>query len=279
MWQARVGALHLVVKARLVALAWLPVGLSRCSVGNTCRLARLVSMGASCEAMRRARGVAIRVRLVVAPLSAARKRALTVFAFLVFLPQAFKVYMRRRGRFSPFQLDWFRPEDVVVDSSPPTWVDVLGDPASPPLWGQLPLPSAVLDGSALPNFGGLRMRSPDAFRCGHLHQFADQWDSFMTGVRGYDVVRPWIRRGVHLPDFFEHYKGEFKGREFDSAVPPPMYFQNDNERIADFTGFVGKTILTRLREGSIKYLGRVGVDPPPRVVCLLSPRSPVLSTV
>ena len=49
-----------------------------------------------------------------------------------------------------------------------------------------------------------------------------------------------------------------------------MYFQNDNDRIADFTDFVGETILTRLREGSIKYLGRVGVDPPPRVVNALS---------
>ena len=34
--------------------------------------------------------------------------------------------------------------------------------------------------------------------------------------------------------------------------------------------FIGKTILTRLAEGSIKWLGRVGVDPPPRVVNALS---------
>ena len=251
-------------------------------MGNTCRLARLVLTGVSCVAIQRAWGVAVGVRLVVAPLSAARGRALALFAFLDFLPQAFTVYMRRRGRLSPFRLDWFRPEDVVVVCSPPTWVNVLGDPASLPLWDQLPLPSAVLDGSAPPDFGGLQLRSPDAFRCGHLHRFADQWDSFMTGVRGYNVVRPWICRGVHLPDFFEHYKGEFKGTGFASAVPPPMYFQNDNERIADFTGFVGKTILARLRGGSIRNLGRVGVDPPPRVLltpCLLSPRSPILSTV
>ena len=178
--------------------------------------------------------------------------------------------MRRRGRRSPFQLDWFKPEAVVVDCSTPTWVDVMGDPASPPPLGRLPLPAAVLDGSARPDFDGLRLRNPATFRCGNLHQFANQWDSFMTGVRGYDIVRPWIRRGVHVPDFFEHYKGEFRGREFDSAVPPPMYFQNDNVRIAGFVDFVGETILTRLKEGSIKYLGRVGVDPPPRVVNALS---------
>ena len=197
-------------------------------------------------------------------------RLLVIFAFVLLLPQAFRVYLRRRGRLSPFRLDWFKPESVVVDTSIPTWVDVFGDAAGPPPLSRLPLPADVLSGAVPPDFGGLRMRDPAAFRCGSLHQFAHQWDSFMVGIRGYDVVRPWIHRGVHLPDFFQHYKGEFKGRDFDSAVPPPMYFQNDNDRIADFTDFVGQTILTRLREGSIKYLGRVGVDPPPRVVNALS---------
>ena len=184
--------------------------------------------------------------------------------------QAFKVYMRRRGRRSPFRPEWFKPEDVVVDTSTPTWVDVMGAEAPPPLLNRLPFPSEVLSGAARPDFNGLRMRNPNTFRCGMLHQFADQWDSHMTGVRGYEVVRPWIRRGVHLPDFFEHFKGEFKGRSLDSVVPPPMYFQNDNDRISGFVDFVGKTILTRLAEGSIKGLGRGGVDPPPRVVNALS---------
>ena len=127
------------------------------------------------------------------------------------LPQEFKVYMRSRGKRSPFQLDWFRPEDVVVDESPCTWVDLLGNPASPPRLDRLPKPADVLSGAARPDFNGLRLRNPNTFRCGMLHRHADQWDSFMTGIKGYDVVRPWIRRGVHLPDFFEHFKGEFKG--------------------------------------------------------------------
>ena len=178
--------------------------------------------------------------------------------------------MRRRGPRSPFQLDWFKPESVVVDGSAPTWVDVTGKAAPPPLLNQLPLPSDVLSGAVRPDFDGLRLRSPDTFRCGNLHQFPNQWDSFMTNIRGYDVVRPWIHKGVHIPDFFERYTGEYKGRSFDSVVPPPMYFQNDNERCAEFVDFVGKTIMTRLAEGSIKWLGRVGVVPPPRVINALS---------
>ena len=84
----------------------------------------------------------------------------------------------------------------------------------------------------------------------------------MTGVKGYDIVRPWIQRGVHLPDFFQPFKGEFNGRVFDSEIPPPMFFQNDN-RCADFWEFISDTILKRIEEGSVRYLGRVGVDPPP----------------
>ena len=134
----------------------------------------------------------------------------------------------------------------------------------------LPSPADVLSGAARPDFSGLRLRDPKSFRCGNLHYHADQWDAIMTGIRGYDTVKPWIHGGVHIPAFFRHYKGEFNGRHFDSAEPPCMYFQNDNVRCLEFKDFVSKTILQRLEEGSIKWLGRVGIDPPPKVVNALS---------
>ena len=129
----------------------------------------------------------------------------------------------------------------------------------------LPSPADVLSGAARPDFSGLRLRDPKSFRCGNLHYHADQWDAIMTGIRGYDTVKPWIHGGVHIPAFFRHYKGEFNGRHFDSAEPPCMYFQNDNIRCLEFKDFVSKTILQRLEEGSIKWLGRVGIDPPPKL--------------
>ena len=157
-----------------------------------------------------------------------------------------------------------------MDVSTPSWVDLLGNPAPPPSYDLLPSPSDVLGGSVRPDFDGLRLRCPGSFRCGNLHQSAPQWDALMTGVKGYGVVRPWVHGGVHLPDFFEHYSGVFRGRHFDSVIPPPMYYQNDNVRCAEFVDFIGRTILTRLAEGSIKWLGRVGVVPPPRVINALS---------
>ena len=82
----------------------------------------------------------------------------------------------------------------------PTWVDLLGDPSSPPLLNRLLRPDdVVLAGSALPDFADLRLRDPNSFCCGNLHQFSYQWDSFMTGIKGYDNVRPWVHHGVYVP--------------------------------------------------------------------------------
>ena len=146
--------------------------------------------------------------------------------------------MQRRARRPQISLDWFDPSVVEVASSAPTWVDLLGAPASPPPLNRLPTPDEVLSGAAAPDFAGLRLRSPDTFRCGILHHFKHQWDSFMTGVKGYDVVRPWIHKGVHIPDFFQHYKGEFNGRSFDSVTPPPNVF-SERYGCSEFSGFCG----------------------------------------
>ena len=77
----------------------------------------------------------------------------------------------------------------------PIWVVLLGDPSSPPLLNRLLRPDdVVLAGSALPDFA-----DPNSFCCENLHQFSYQWDSFMTGIKGYDNVRPWVHHGVYVP--------------------------------------------------------------------------------
>ena len=53
------------------------------------------------------------------------------------------------------------------------------------------------------------------------------------------------------------------------TFPLLCFFQNDS-CCAEWTDFISSTILQRLKEGSIRYLGRVGVDPPPYVVNALS---------
>ena len=170
--------------------------------------------------------------------------------------------MKLRARRGPILIDGFDPASVSPPAFTPRWVDVLGRCAPPPLLNALPSPADVLSGAAPPRFDLLRLRDPKHFRCGNLHHFAHQWDSLMHDIPGYDVVRPWIHGRVHVPSFFQHFKGEFNGRIFDSAIPPPMYFQNDRERCLEFKDFITETILQRLCEGSMKWLGRVGIDPP-----------------
>ena len=153
------------------------------------------------------------------------------------------------------------------DSS--AWVDLQGNPAAPPDFSSLPTPDDVLSGRCQPDFSGLRLRSQDDFVCGYLHRFVGVWDQYMKDIPGYDVVRPWLKDGVHVPSFFQHYTGLFNGRFFDSVIPPPMYFQNA-PICWDYDDFISTTIIKRLEEGSMLCLGRVGEVPPPRVVNALS---------
>lgn len=148
-------------------------------------------------------------------------------------------------------------------------MDLSGQPASPPDFSQLPHPDDVLAGRAPPDFGGLRLRSQDSFVCGNLHRFAEVWDRYMVGIPGYSLAQPWLRDGVHIPSFFQHYKGVFNSRNFDSDVPPHMYFQN-SPICWEYRDFITETVLKRLEEGSMICLGRVGEAPPPRVVNALS---------
>ena len=56
---------------------------------------------------------------------------------------------------------------------------------------------------------------------------------------------------------------------YDSDIPPHCYFHNA-PICYDFVDFLSSTIMKRLEQGSLVYLGKAGVDPPPRVVNALS---------
>ena len=133
----------------------------------------------------------------------------------------------------------------------------------------LPHPDEVLSGKCLLSLDLLRLRCPDSFVCGSLQSNYAVWSEYMTGVPGFEVVRPWLRDGVHIPSFFQPYKGVFNGRVFDSATPPPQFYQN--APVCDeFEGFVSDEILKRLAEGSVMHLGELGAVSPPRVINALS---------
>ena len=80
---------------------------------------------------------------------------------------------------------------------------------------------------SLADLAQLRFRHPDYFQAGSLHNHADFWEDliFSTGCTCPQVnLLQTIREGVRVDSFFRHFKGNFKGKRYDSAVPPISFF-------------------------------------------------------
>jgi hypothetical protein len=188
------------------------------------------------------------------------------------LLQDFIRYMRIRDSKQRVLFPGFNPVAAAARRRPVPlgqWVSLDGVPASPPDFASLPTPKEVLSGSVAPDFRGLRLRDNNHFISGLLPSFYDTWRSVVGDLPEFRVVRPWLRGGVHIPSFFRHFRGVHNGRSFDSVIPPPMYYQNDN-KCNDWVGFISETILKRVEEGSMVLLGKLGQVPPPRVINALS---------
>jgi hypothetical protein len=79
----------------------------------------------------------------------------------------------------------------------------------------------------------------------------------------------WLEHGVDVNKFFRHFKGNFKGRNFDSDIPHKQYFQN-SASYAKYADFISRELCERISTGCIKLLGIVGFCQPPKVVMLLT---------
>ena len=110
-----------------------------------------------------------------------------------------------------------------------------------------------------------------------MHDNPDLWDVVLEESEDGPVVSKWLRQGVDIFDFFQPFKGKYRGREFDSTVPPQMYFANAPS-CRDFVPFINETLTKRLIEGSVELLGKTSEVPPPRCVNALSiePKKPRL---
>ena len=80
---------------------------------------------------------------------------------------------------------------------------------------------------SLADLAQLRFRHPDYIQAGALHNHVDNWEDliFSTGYNCPQVnLLQTIREGVRLDSFLRHFKGNFKGKRYDSAVPPISFF-------------------------------------------------------
>ncbi len=112
----------------------------------------------------------------------------------------------------------------------------------------------------------LAFPDPSWFIAGGIHAKNGEWQTVVETQRekGGQVME-WIQEGVDITKFLTRFKGSFRGKHFDSDVPPKMYFANA-AGCRPFIQLIEKTISERLCNGSIRVWGEVSVTDPPKVV-------------
>ena len=79
----------------------------------------------------------------------------------------------------------------------------------------------------------------------------------------------WIQDCFDVRDFFQPFKGQYKGESFNSALPPCRIFPNAIS-CKPFAQFISETIVDRLSSGAISLWGKVGNNPHPYLVMPLT---------
>ena len=173
---------------------------------------------------------------------------------------------------SPFSQDFAVALRAILalPSRDVKWCDINGEPLS--FVGPTVPAELVSKDPSLADLAQLRFRHPDYFQAGSLHNHVDFWEDLFSSA-GYtcpqvDLLQI-IREGVRVDSFFRHFKGNFKGKSYDSAVPPISIFPN-SPCCHQFTDFIDTTVLAWVSQGVIKVYGKIGECSPPHLVLPLT---------
>ena len=129
----------------------------------------------------------------------------------------------------------------------------------------------VISGQARVDVAMLAFRDPDSFVAGNLHNHFPAWEG-IANIAPFDLMPKillWIKNCVDVQDFFQPFKGQYRGENFDSTLPPHRIFSNALS-CKPFAQFISDTIIDRLRTGTISLWGRVGEVSPPLLVMPLT---------
>ena len=173
---------------------------------------------------------------------------------------------------SPFSQDFAVALRAILalPSRDVKWCDINGEPLS--FVGPTVPAELVSKDPSLADLAQLRFRHPDYFQAGSLHNHVDFWEDLFSSA-GYtcpqvDLLQI-VREGVRVDSFFRHFKGNFKGKSYDSAVPPISIFPN-SPCCHQFTDFIDTTVLAWVSQGVIKVYGKIGECSPPHLVLPLT---------
>ena len=129
----------------------------------------------------------------------------------------------------------------------------------------------VIVGRAMADSSMLVFRNPHHFLARQLHKFLESWLSIasQTDCDTTKEVLGWTGNGINVFNYFQHFRGSFKGENFDCDLPLCKIFQN-HVSCKLFSFFISRSILDRLATGAIYLWGRVGEVSPPRILMPLT---------
>ena len=127
----------------------------------------------------------------------------------------------------------------------------------------------VESGMLKPSIIEIMLRDTEYFIAGKIHNLLDIWTTILEGFTKHGEILKYISGGASVFDFFEHFKGEYKGKSYDSDIPLETMFPN-NKICKQFVDFISSSLLEKVRNGSVSVWGKEGQCKPPHLVMPLT---------
>ncbi|KAK6166999.1 hypothetical protein SNE40_022182 [Patella caerulea] len=106
---------------------------------------------------------------------------------------------------------------------------------------------------------------PDNFKAGGLHNNVTEWQNILINSPDSTMILNWLKYGVNIFNFFQHFKGSYGPISYDDSVPPSNLFPN-SESCGKFQDFIAKEVSNRLNTGAISVWGKIDEVNPPYIV-------------
>ena len=156
----------------------------------------------------------------------------------------------------------FQPKVIQPRCRDGQWVDYRGKTLQPPF--HFCRAEEVAAGKQF-DLQFLPFRNPNYYLCANIHDKLEEWEN----INASDEVLDWVKNGINVSKYFQHFKGNFKGQPYDSNEPPRMVLPNSKTCIG-FEDFIIESLEERLKNGSMSLVGRVGECEPPYLVMPLT---------
>ena len=123
----------------------------------------------------------------------------------------------------------------------------------------------MASGQHYANVTQIPFRDPEHFIAENLQNHLPTWESILAGHPKAEELYGYLSVRVNVRDFFDHFKGYFQGKYFDSAITSRNIFPNARN-CANHEVFISSCIIDRVRNGSLLGHGKVGSVEPPHLI-------------